>query len=238
MKQDRVFKGVLFDMDGVIIDSASEVEGFWQPRFREHGIRLSDREFLIRIHGRPAREVIDEFFASEPGDQRDRLFEQCRDFDNNHPIRLVPGVEDVLEQLRELGVPTGMVTSAVPSKVRNVLQVLDTNDYFSVIVTSEDIREGKPNPECYRKGAAALGLQPEDCVVFEDSVNGIRAGQKAGALVIAVNKPVFGDLLKHKGALTVIPDFSRILLKRADSNLLSLSLNGRSVSLCMGDGAT
>lgn len=227
MSSETIVRGVLFDMDGVIIDSLEEVERFWIPRLAQKGIALSEQDFLEKLHGRPAREVIEEYYEDASKQEREKLHQQVEQFDREHEIRLISGVENLLRSLKQNGVSVGLVTSALPSKVENTYKVLDNDGYFSSVVTSVDVNEGKPHPECYQKAAQALGLGAEECVVFEDSVNGIRSADAAGAYVVGVNKLIFADLLKEQGARTVIPDFEKAGLERVEESVFGMYLKGK-----------
>lgn len=101
-------------------------------------------------------------------------------------IRPVRGLVSFLKQLAESGIPIALATSSPRINVDFVLAGTGTADFFKVILDASHVSRGKPDPEVYLKAASALGRKPEECIVFEDSVNGIRSAQRAGMKVIAL----------------------------------------------------
>jgi len=99
----------------------------------------------------------------------------------------VEGFEEFIHSLRQKGVKTAVVTSSNREKMESVYrQRPEFKSLFDAILTSEDFEESKPSPDCYLKGAARFGVKPEDCVVFEDSFNGLKSGRASGAYVVGL----------------------------------------------------
>jgi HAD superfamily hydrolase (TIGR01509 family) len=205
---DQIFDAVLFDMDGVLIDTHEAVTAFWLRLAERCGVTLSDQDFTLHIYGQPAAQTLELFFPQiDPA-----LWQQAlADLDAEEAVaHYVPmaGVLDVLDTLRRAAVPTALVTSAAPSKVKAVLSQLGLERTFGTVVTAYDVARGKPDPTCYRLAAARLGVAAARCVVFEDSRSGVQAAVGAGAHCVGINRQP--DILHAVGAAHVIPDFSFI----------------------------
>ncbi len=102
-------------------------------------------------------------------------------------FHLFDGVTEFLVALKDAGIPAAIVTSSNPAKMTRLFEQLDGfRDYFGAVLTDADVSRGKPDPECYLKAAERLGADAADCVVFEDSFSGLKAGRAAGARVVAL----------------------------------------------------
>jgi HAD superfamily hydrolase (TIGR01509 family) len=205
----RSFSAILFDMDGVIIDSKEQVESFWFKKMELYGVSV-DKEYLeTKVHGRPARQIIDELFSELPQEEREKLDRECTEYDaSQDSFSIVDGVEAFIKQLLADDITFGLVTSALPPKVEKMLESLSVQSPFQAIVTANLVQKGKPDPECYLLGAEQLNVPIEQVLVFEDSVSGVKAAYTAGATVVGVNEPHISPMLTESGAAEVIPDFS------------------------------
>jgi beta-phosphoglucomutase-like phosphatase (HAD superfamily) len=214
-KHHRHFDAILFDMDGVIIDSKEEVEAFWFEKMELYGVDV-DKEYLeTKVHGRPARPIIDELFPELSAKERIILDRECTEYDASQgSFTIVPGVERLIEKLLHLNFTCGLVTSALPPKVDKMLSSLSVRSPFQTIVTANLVQKGKPDPECYLLGAEQLDVPIEKVLVFEDSVSGVKAASRAGATVVGVNEPHIGPMLTEAGAVDVIPDFTNTTLRK------------------------
>ncbi len=209
------YKAIIFDMDGVIIDSKEHVEQFWRDKLEKYDIEPdgTPEELALRYHGRPARLIIDDLFEKLPESERQALAEECAAYDASaENYDYIPGVREVLKACLDLGLTTGLVTSALPSKVDLMLDGLGFDSPFDTTVTADRVRNGKPDPECYRLAAQELGIDPAKSIVFEDSMSGVQAASGAGAIVIGINDPEFSAVLQKSGAELVMPDFRSVSL--------------------------
>ena len=176
-------KGLLFDNDGVLVDSAYSIDGSWGEwaKIYAPGFKVD-----YSHHGRPARDIVRSLVDDEIFDEAYAKINQL-ELDLTHLTRPMPGVIDLLTSLRP-GTWT-IVTSAGPDLAYGRLSAAGI-PIPKELVTAYDITHGKPNPEPYQKGAANLGLSPTDCIVFEDAPSGVKAGVAAGARVVGVGKEV------------------------------------------------
>lgn len=202
------FKAVLFDLDGVVIDSNRGITHFWEMIAADYGVRLQESDFWQYIYGCPARETLTALFPKLTTEERQAVHARLAAYERNLQYAEIPGVTMFLEDLANNGVPTALVTSSEKWKLETVFNQLKIADLFTVLVTAEDIRHGKPHPECYRLAVARLGLAPENCLVFEDAVSGVSAAVNAGTHCIGVQRPAGARLLFKAGAFRVIPDFT------------------------------
>src|ERR1700681_3293534 len=171
---------LLFDLDGVLVDSTPAVTRVWGRWAVEHGF---DRDTVVRIaHGRPSRTTIRELLPNADIDREDREVERM-EMEDLDGVVLLPGARQLLNSL-----PPDRWTIAT-SCTRPLAEVRLRAAGLPIpktIVTSSDVKIGKPDPEPYLKAAAKLGFAASECIVVEDAPAGIRAGNAAGSRVIAV----------------------------------------------------
>lgn len=192
--------GLLFDLDGVLVDSTPAVERVWKKWAVEHG--FDPEEVVHNAHGRPSIETIREYLPNADHEAENRLVERAEIEDVGGVVPL-PGALELLTSL-----PHGkwtIVTSCTRplAEVRIRAAGLPAPEVF---VTATDITNGKPHPEPYLKGAAKLGLPPEQCLVLEDVPAGIRAGKAAGMRVVALRTTAAEPSLRQAGADWVLDD--------------------------------
>jgi sugar-phosphatase len=213
-------KGVLFDLDGVLADSTPAVARVWTIWANKYGF---DPEETVRLaHGRPSLTTIRELLPDADHVAENSWVERMEIEDISDVIAL-PGAAKLLEEL-----PANrwtVVTSCTRPLALVRLRVAGLR-IPARLVTSNDIVNGKPNPEPYLKGAQILGIAPANCVVVEDAPAGIRAGKAAGARVIALQTTERDDLLREAGADWIVKDCDSLSLsKAAQSGDISLTLS-------------
>jgi sugar-phosphatase len=172
-------RGMLFDMDGVLISSIGSVERSWAEWAKARNIDVT--EVIAASHGQRALDIIRKLV---PPEEVDAEFKRIEDLETEdvEGLQVLEGVKPILEAVPQKF--WTIVTSATErlARVRLCQGGIPVPDNF---VTSERVRKGKPDPEPYIKGAELLGLDPFDCVVIEDSASGARAGKAAGCKVLA-----------------------------------------------------
>ena len=185
---------LLFDLDGVLIDSTPAVARVWRRWALEHGL---EPERVVKIaHGRPSRSTIREFLPNADIDTEDREVER-REMEDLDGVMLLPGAERLLNSLppRYWTIVTSCTRPL--AKVRLHAAGLPIPEKM---ITSTDIQNGKPHPEPYLRAARALGTPASECIVVEDAPAGIRAGKVAGARVIAFPTTMKRQELEEAGA--------------------------------------
>jgi len=204
---------LLFDMDGVLINSTPAVARVWRQWAIEHG--FNPDEVVARAHGRPSLTTVSEYLPNADHEAENREVER-REIEDLEGVIPLPGALELLASL-----PSDrwtIVTSCTRplAEVRIKAAGLPLPKRF---ITSNDIIHGKPNPDPYQKGAAVLGFPPAECVVLEDVPAGIRSGKAAGARVIAFTTTTKESALRAAGADFVLKDCAGIRLLSADEGL-------------------
>lgn len=197
-------RGVLFDLDGVLVDSTPAVARVWSAWARERGMDPADT--VRRAHGRPSIETIRELLPHADAEKENALVER-RELDDMDGMVTLPGARELLRALSDSS--WTVVTSCTRALAVRRLEAAGL-PVPNQIVTASDIRRGKPDPEPYLKGAERLGLQSQDCIVLEDAPAGIRSGRAAGARVIGVRTTASDADLRAAGASFVIDDLAAL----------------------------
>jgi sugar-phosphatase len=213
-------KALLFDLDGVLIDSTPAVARVWSGWAREHG--FDPEEVVRRAHGRPSLTTVRELLPKADHEKENREVER-REIEDLEGVVPLPGTSDLLAALpRERWTIVTSCTRAL-AEVRLRAAGLPAPARF---VTSTDVANGKPHPEPYLKAAGLLAVDPRDCVVVEDAPAGIRAGKAAGARVIGFPTTSPSTELQSAGANWVIANCASIRLygERGDPSTLTLEL--------------
>jgi mannitol-1-/sugar-/sorbitol-6-phosphatase len=182
------FRGLLFDLDGTLVNSLDFVEASWSDWANRKGFNaLEVRNFL---HGKPAISTLRHFMpqASEVAIRQEFLVLEDYEARNTEGITPVAGAAEFLTRLNALHVPWGIVTSG-SLRVASARIHQAGFPFPGVLVTSEDIQHGKPHPEPFLLGAQKLNVSPSGCIAFEDSEAGLRAASEAGTVVVEVLTP-------------------------------------------------
>ena len=204
----------IFDMDGVLIDSGVWHRAAWQALLTEMGLDPARPDFWRLTIGRPGEEAVPLLLGKTlPDREARRLARRKRDLYvelARGGLRAVEGAPAFIEHLARRGIPRAVGTSASRMDVERMLGAVGLRRHFEVVVTSEDVRLGKPDPEVYVLAARRLGAARGACVVFEDSVVGIQAARRAGMRAIGVTTAYGEEELRAAGAEAVIADFERL----------------------------
>lgn len=193
MSAQTPFRAVIFDMDGVIVDSeyayAQEERAFLDA----FGIEVSDEEIAQTVGC--SRETFNQTVAQwwerggygtfTPDEAIARFNEWGKSYVYDYRALMNPGVPETLDALRARGLRLALASSSPMDNIREVLQACGIEDEFEVIVSGEQFHESKPNPEIYLHACEVLGLDPGVCCCVEDSPYGIEAGKRAGLTVFA-----------------------------------------------------
>ena len=174
---------VLFDLDGVLVDSEGIYTEFWEEIDRRYPTGVKD--FAHVIKGNTLARILGTYFPDES--IRRSILVELKHQEEEMVYRLFPGVDRLVMSLKEASVPTAIVTSSNAAKMRHLFNAVPLlRDNIDTIITEEDVTNSKPNPEGYLKASERLGVDPSHAVVFEDSLAGIEAGRRAGAVVVGV----------------------------------------------------
>ncbi len=172
--------GVLFDLDGVLIDSEGEYSKFWGGMGDRYGLAPT---FASDIKGTTVGEILSNF----PEADRAAILQALHDFEGNMEYPVYPGVMEFLTELKRNSVPSAIVTSSDNVKMGLLFaRRPELREMVDVVITGSMVSHSKPHPEGYLKGAEMIGISPEQCYVFEDSLQGLQAGRASGATVIGI----------------------------------------------------
>jgi HAD superfamily hydrolase (TIGR01549 family) len=206
-------KGILFDLDGVLIDS--------EPLHEFSLLQLSDRfgrrfgqDELLQFKGLPELSVAQAIQKSFPElalttDEIIRLRLGLLK-SNFHRVEMVEGALEFVQRAKAAGFRLGLTTSAARSMQQLACETFALSSYFDTVITGEDIERGKPDPQPYERTAANLSLRPDECMVIEDAVNGVKSGKAAGCFVVGITTSFAGQALKLAGADLIVPSFTSL----------------------------
>jgi sugar-phosphatase len=213
-------RGLLFDLDGVLVDSTPAVARCWSRWAVQFGFDAD--EVVRQAHGRPSIVTLRELMPDGDYDEENRKMEQWEIEDTDGVVPL-PGVMDLL---RALPADQWAIVTSCTRPLAEVRIRVAGLPWPKKLVTSGDVKRFKPDPDPYLRGAELLGLTPGECVVVEDAPAGIRAGRAAGSRVLALRTTEVDEFLKDAGATWIVDDLSKVVLKRfVAGQTLDLSLS-------------
>jgi mannitol-1-/sugar-/sorbitol-6-phosphatase len=205
---------LLFDLDGVLIDSTPAVTRVWRQWAIEHG--FDAQEVVARAHGRPSLSTIREYLPDADHEAENREVERC-EIEDLEGIVPLPGA---LELLRSLPADRWMIVTSCTRALAQVRIRAAGLPLPENLITCDDVTHGKPNPEPYVKAASSLGFRSSECVVFEDVPAGIRAGKAAGTKVIAFTTTDREPVLRAAGADWVLQSCADVRAEKSGSDIL------------------
>ena len=223
-----MIRGVIFDLDGVVVDSHPLHEEAWRSLLSEAGLDHSfDPGFIYS--GLSRREILERYLGplSEPeihsfGQRKDEIFSGLV-----HQVEVQPGLLRVLHQLRAAGLACAVATSAGAGRTHELLGQLGIAQHFQAVVTSCDVRKTKPAPDVFLEAAARLGINPHEAVVIEDSVAGVQAARAADMLCLGYDRGEQAQALRNAGASDVIADFPGDIVSYLQQVADSISISQR-----------
>ena len=181
----KVLKAALFDLDGVVFDTEPQYTVFWGSQCRLYHPEHPGLEHEIK--GSTLDQIYDKWWNGSLVQEREAVTQRLNDFEARMDYTYIKGLEDFIADLHRNGVKTAVVTSSNQPKMQSVFRAHpEFKSLFDAILTSEDFAESKPSPDCYLRGAARFGVSPQECVVLEDSFNGLKSGRAAGMFVIGL----------------------------------------------------
>jgi beta-phosphoglucomutase family hydrolase len=200
---------IVFDMDGVLVDSGAHHRAAWVSLCAELAVE-PPHEFWRLTIGRPAEEAVALLVGGVSATEAARLAGRKRAHYSEHARRgivAVRGVQAYVARLEARGVPRAVATSAARVDAERLLDAIGLRAAFDTVVSADDVRRGKPHPEVYLKAAEGLAVTPARCLVFEDAVVGVQAARRAGMRVIGVTTSYTGAELIAAGAERAVADF-------------------------------
>ena len=178
-------KAALFDLDGVVFDTEPQYTIFWGSQCRLYHPEHPGLEHEIK--GQTLTQIYDQWFSGPLLPEQPKITERLNDYESKMHYDYIEGFERMIADLRSHGVKTAVVTSSNLPKMEAVYRFQpEFKNLFDAILTSEDFDRSKPDPDCYLKAAGRLGAKTDECIVFEDSFNGLRSGRAADMKVVGL----------------------------------------------------
>jgi HAD superfamily hydrolase (TIGR01509 family) len=210
-----VLHGVVFDLDGVIVDSHATHRTAWRHFLRMLGREVPEPELDFILDGRKRYEILRHFLGdlteeelAHYGKCKDRIFQGMQS-----EVPPLPGVVPLIRDLHQHGIAIALASSASPGRAHSMLSRLNIKNCFRVIVTADDVAAGKPDPASYRLAAERLYESPSSLLAVEDAVSGVQAATAAGFMCLAVANPQNRQSLLAAGAFETIPDFAAVSVR-------------------------
>jgi beta-phosphoglucomutase len=218
-------RAIIWDVDGTLLDSAEQHFRAWKQLATEIG-QPFDRGDFAATFGLRNPEIIRQLFYHEATNERcaelaDRKEDLYRSSVREEGVQLLPGVARLLSEFAIAGWPQAIGSSAPAANIDLLLEVTRSRNYFSAIVTGDDVSRGKPDPEVFLIAAKRLGTEPSDCLVFEDAVAGVAAAKAGSMTCIAVTFVGHhaADKLIAAGADLVVKSLEEVSLEAAERTI-------------------
>jgi HAD superfamily hydrolase (TIGR01509 family) len=181
-------KAAIFDMDGVLFDTEKLYQQTWRELADERGIQLEEGflQTICGTSGERMKQIIEQYYHVADGTA---VIEACKKRMREKLAVHVPlkeGAREILTEFKKRGMKIAIASSTVRELIESNLKISNLAQYFDQIVSGEDVEHGKPEPDIFLAAAKALEYSPEECYVFEDSENGVRAGHRAGCYVVMI----------------------------------------------------
>jgi beta-phosphoglucomutase family hydrolase len=209
------YSALIFDMDGTLVHNMPTHNQAWQDTLAESGVQIDQDEFNRATTGKKTSEILRMMLGaqlSEPelaywSDRKESLYRK-RFASLREPL---PGLVQLLEQATALNLPMAVATASPPDNIPFILDDLNLRRYFKAVVGAADVLHGKPDPEIFLKSARTLGVEPSDCLVFEDALGGIEAARRAGMDAIMICTTIAAqEVAGQPHVLCAVPDFTHI----------------------------
>ena len=193
-----MIQGLIFDFDGLMVDTESPAYDSWLEIYREYGCTLPLSLWSAVLGGSGAEFDPCAYLAEQTGQSLDADALRARRWQRKLELcagqALLPGVSDYLAAAKRLDLKLGVASSSSRRWVVGHLDRLGVTPAFDAIITADDVTRVKPDPEIYRAAVAALDLRPEQAIALEDAPNGLLAAKRAGLICVAVPNPLTGQL--------------------------------------------
>ena len=209
-----MLRAVIFDLDGVIVDSHPAHKRAWKMFLTALRRPATEAELEVVVEGNKRADILRHFLGDLADEQlafygglKDCLFRHC-----GVALKTIRGFDQFLQQAEHAKILCAVASSAGRMRVEDTLLQLKLRHRFPAVVAGDDVARGKPDPAIFRLAADRLRLRPDDVLVCEDAVNGVRAAKAAGMRCLALAAKGRADLLRKAGADRVVADFSSVRL--------------------------
>jgi HAD superfamily hydrolase (TIGR01509 family) len=204
-----MFRGAVFDFDGVIVDSHPVHNRAWRKLLESVGRTASEEELQFVLDGRKREDILRHFLGDleseviiEYGHRKEQFFR-----DEAAAVQTIAGLLGFLEDLADSHVASAIASSGSKTRVNFLLDRLSLKKHFRVVITGDEVEHGKPDPAIFIKAAQDLQLDPLELIAFEDALSGVQAARSAGMMCVGIARPDGASALLNAGAYDVFPDF-------------------------------
>ncbi len=211
---DLSTRAFIFDMDGTLVDNMHVHTEAWAKVLEENGVEMDAHKFLVATAGKTNREILPTVFGDISEDRITELAKRKETLyrDAYLPIRKpVDGLIEFLIEAQNLGIKMAVATAASNPNMEFILDGLDLRRFFGAITTATDVTVGKPDPAMFLVSAEKLGVEPKNCIVFEDAIGGFEAAHRAGMVSIGITTVNSAeDILKLDSVIEAHADFTQM----------------------------
>ena len=212
---DSTFRGAVFDLDGVIVDSHPLHKQAWRAFLTYLGKDVSEADLGFIFEGRKRRDILIHFLGELSdsdiqlyGNKKDEFFRQA-----SADLKPIRGSVEFIKNVRQAGLPMAVATSASRQRAQWTLEQLELAECFGVVVSGDDVALGKPNPSTYRIASQRLSLHPKFLLAVEDSVSGVRSAISAGLRCIAIVPREIASSLMEAAADRIVPTLMNLSIQ-------------------------
>ncbi len=207
-------RAFIFDMDGTLVDNMHVHTEAWAKLLEENDVEMDAYKFLVATAGKTNREILPTVFGEISEDRITELAKRKEILyrDAYLPIRKpVDGLVEFLTEAQSLGIKMAVATAASNPNMEFILDGLDLRRFFGAVTTATDVKVGKPDPAMFSVSAAKLGVEPKNCIVFEDAIGGFEAAHRAGMVSIGITTVNSAeDILKLDSVVEAHADFTQM----------------------------
>jgi beta-phosphoglucomutase len=217
-----MLKGIIFDLDGVIVDSHAAHKQAWRELLASLGREVSEAQLEFVVEGHKRDEILQHFLGDLDAEEVQRLGKLKDEFYCRlaHNVKVISGVVEFVARAQSAGLPLAVATSAGRKRAEATLRDFGLIGSFRAVVTGDDVRAGKPDPAVFQRAAEGLGFAPEDLLVCEDAVAGVQAAKSAGMRCLGIGADGRRELLMEAGADWVVENFLQVSVGEVQSLFL------------------
>jgi beta-phosphoglucomutase len=206
----RKYKALIFDMDGVLVDNNEFHYRAFKAFCDKYKVEMNEEIYNTKITGRTNEMIMEYLFGIQATPEKGEEWAQekealYREIYKDHIVP-APGLVAFLQKAQELGISASVGSNGPMENLDFVLDVIGMRPAFKAVVNARMVKQGKPAPDIYLKCAELMGFKPEDCVIFEDSPTGIKAGNAAGIDVVGLTTTHREDELQN--VIFICKDFT------------------------------
>jgi len=207
-----MLKGIIFDLDGVIVDSHAAHRQAWRQVLASLGHEVSEAELEFVVEGHKRDEILQHFLGDLDAEEVQRLGKVKDEFYRRaaHEVKLIPGVAEFISAAQAAGLGLAVATSAGRKRAEETLRDFGLIGNLGAVITGDEVQAGKPDPAVFERAAEGLGLAAEYLLVCEDAVAGVQAAKSAGMRCLGIAAGGRRVLLREVGADWVVQDFTKM----------------------------